>query len=211
MPLANAPRIEPVHKRIRAIHNGKIVIDTANAKYVWEHNWDPRYYFPINEVSTQVQSTPGAIEVDGYVTFDWDVMDGWYEEDEEVFVHPRNPYTRIDAMRSSRHVQVELDGQTVADSTSPTILFETGLPPRYYLPPLDVRLDLLTPSETTSACPYKGFANYFNLGEHQDAVWTYPTTLPEARNVIGLYCFYNERVDLIVDGERLERPATKFS
>jgi len=99
----------------------------------------------------------------------------------------------------------------VADSTSPVILFETRLPPRYYLPPLDVRHDLLVPSDTTSDCPYKGTASYYSIGDHQDIVWYYPTPLPESRPVQGLYCFYNEKVDLIIDGERLPRPATKFS
>lgn len=211
MPISKTPRIEPVNKRIRVMHNGEFVVDTTNAKYVWEHVYYPRYYFPIDELSTQCHNTTGAIELEGYVALDWAAMDKWYEEDEEVFVHARNPYTRIDAMRSSRHVQVELDGEIVADSTSPTILFETRLPPRYYLPQVDVRQDLLTPSDTTSECPYKGFANYYHIGEHTDAVWSYTTTLPESQKIIGLYCFYNERVDLIIDGERLERPRTKFS
>jgi uncharacterized protein (DUF427 family) len=151
----------------------------------------------------------------GLVRLDWNAMDAWFEEDEEVFVHPRNPYTRIDALPSSRHVEVIVDGVTVADSTHPTVLFETGLPPRYYLPKVDVRLDLLRESPTTSACPYKGFARYWSVDTGtsvaEDLVWSYPTPLPESEPVAGLVCFYNEKVDLRVDGQLQERPKTPFS
>jgi uncharacterized protein (DUF427 family) len=142
-------------------------------------------------------------------------MDAWFEEDEEVFVHPRSPYTRIDALASSRHVEVIVNGVTVADSTHPTLLFETGLPTRYYLPKVDVRLDLLRESSATSACPYKGFARYWSVdtgsGVAEDVGWSYPTPLRESEQVAGLVCFYNERVDLRVDGELQERPKTPFS
>jgi uncharacterized protein (DUF427 family) len=151
----------------------------------------------------------------GLIRLDWNAMDAWFEEDEEVFVHPRNPYTRIDALPSSRHVEVIVDGVTVADSTHPTVLFETGLPPRYYLPKVDVRLDLLRESTTASACPYKGFARYWSIDTGttvtEDLVWSYPTPLPESERVAGLVCFYNEKVDLCVDGQLQERPETPFS
>jgi uncharacterized protein (DUF427 family) len=151
----------------------------------------------------------------GLIRLDWNAMDAWFEEDEEVFVHPRNPYTRIDALASSRHVEVIVNGVTVADSTHPTVLFETGLPPRYYLPKVDVRLDLLRETSTTSACPYKGFARYWSVDAGtavaEDVVWSYPTPLPESEPVAGLLCFYNERVDLRVDGEHPDRPETRFS
>lgn len=205
------PRIERCNKRIRAICNGDTVIDTTNALYVWEHMYYPRFYFPIDDLATPCHNTSGTSDIKGYVALDWDAMDAWYEEDEQIYVHARSPYTRIDALRSSRHVQVEIDGQIVADSTSPVILFESGLPPRYYLPPLDVRQELLIPSDTQTSCPYKGTASYYSIGEHKDIVWYYPIPLPESRPVQGLYCFYNEKVDLVIDGERLARPATKFS
>jgi uncharacterized protein (DUF427 family) len=151
----------------------------------------------------------------GLIRLDWDAMDAWFEEDEEVFVHPRNPYTRIDALASSRHVEVIVNGVTVANSTHPTVLFETGLPPRYYLPKVDVRLDLLRESSTTSACPYKGVARYWSVdagtGVAEDVVWSYPAPLPESGPVAGLVCFYNEKVDLRVDGELQDRPKTPFS
>jgi len=139
----------------------------------------------------------------------------WLEEDEPVYGHPRDPYTRIDALRSSRHVRVELDGVLLAESTRPTILFETGLPARYYLPLSDVRMELLEPSDNRTLCPYKGWASYWHLvvdgKRYEDYVWTYRTPLPESQQIIGLACFYNEKVDLIVDGRRIDRPKTKFS
>jgi uncharacterized protein (DUF427 family) len=111
-------------------------------------------------------------------------------------------------------VRVELDGVTVADSPRPHILFETGLPPRYYLPLPDVRMDLLRPSDTSSHCPYKGTASYWSVDTghrvHQDVVWMYRTPLPESQKIAGLACFYNEKVDLYVDGELVRRPHTKF-
>jgi len=148
------------------------------------------------------------------VRFEWDAIDEWLEEDEPVYTHPRDPYTRVDILRSSRHVQISVDGVTVADSARPTILFETGLPPRYYLPLTDIRMDLLQPSETHTHCPYKGEASYWSLeldgSSRQDFVWTYRSPLAESQKVAGLACFYNEKVDLRIDGELQERPKTKF-
>lgn len=138
----------------------------------------------------------------------------WFEEDEQVFVHPRDPHARVDILGSSRHVRVEIDGVTVADSRSPRILFETGLPARYYLPLTDVRMDLFTPSDTHTSCPYKGTADYWNVRvgdtEHADIVWIYRTPLPESQKVAGLACFYNEKVDIYLDGVRQDRPHTPF-
>jgi len=149
------------------------------------------------------------------VRLQWDAMDEWLEEDEPVYVHPRDPYSRVDILASSRHVVVVVDGVTVADSHHPRILFETGLPPRYYLPLPDVRMDLLRPSPTTTACPYKGTASYWSLavGEagYDDAVWIYRTPLPESQKIAGMACFYNERVDLYLDGVLQERPRSPFS
>ena len=142
-------------------------------------------------------------------------MDEWLEEDEPVYTHPRDPYTRVDILASSRHVRVDVDGVTVADSRQPRILFETGLPPRYYLPLADVRLNLLRPSATQSHCPYKGTADYWSLDAgaavHEDFVWIYRSPLAESQKIAGLACFYNEKVDLYLDGMLQERPHTKFS
>jgi uncharacterized protein (DUF427 family) len=149
------------------------------------------------------------------VRLDWAAMDEWLEEDEPVYTHPRDPYTRVDILASSQHVRVEVDGVTVADSARPHILFETGLPPRYYLPLPDVRTELLVPSDTRSHCPYKGTAGYWSVdagqGVHPDLVWIYRTPLPESQKVAGLACFYNEKVDLYLDGELQDRPRTHFS
>jgi uncharacterized protein (DUF427 family) len=154
-------------------------------------------------------------ELRDLVRFDWDAMDAWFEEDEEVFTHPRNPYTRVDILPSSRHVRVEVDGVTVAESTSPRLLFETGLPVRYYLPKTHVRMDLLAPTDSASHCPYKGQAEWWSVrvGDkvHEDLAWSYRAPLPESQKIAGLVAFYNEKVDIYVDGVRQERPRTKFS
>ncbi|HEY7359197.1 MAG TPA: DUF427 domain-containing protein, partial [Streptosporangiaceae bacterium] len=132
-----------------------------------------------------------------------------------VYTHPRDPYKRVDILASTRHVRVELDGVTVAGSRQPRILFETGLPPRYYLPLTDLRVDLLRPSDAASHCPYKGTASYWSVdtgqAEHRDLAWMYRFPLPESQKIAGLACFYNERVDIYLDGERQERPRTHFS
>jgi uncharacterized protein (DUF427 family) len=149
------------------------------------------------------------------VRLDWNAMDAWFEEDEQVFTHARDPYTRVDILSSSRHVRVEVDGVTVAESTSPRPLFETGLPVRYYLPRTHVRLDLLTPTGSVTHCPYKGRAEWWSVktgaGVHEDLAWSYPAPLPESQKIAGLIAFYNEKTDIYVDGVRQERPVTKFS
>ena len=154
-------------------------------------------------------------ELRDLVTFTWDALDHWFEENEEVRVHARSPYSRVDVLPSSRHVRVVVDGTTVAESDHPTLLFETGLPTRYYLPQPDVRMDLLTPTAKVTSCPYKGNARYWSLTvddvTHDDFVWVYDFPLPESIRVAGLVCFYNEKVDLYVDGVLEERPKTPFS
>ena len=149
------------------------------------------------------------------VRFDWAAMDAWFEEDEEVIVHPRDPYTRVDTLASSRHVRVFIDGEVVADSTRPVLLFETGLPVRYYLPQTDLRTELFAPTEKHTSCPYKGIARYWSATvggvDHPDIVWSYPTPLPESIKVAGMVSFYNEKVDIEVDGVMQARPRSKFS
>jgi len=142
-------------------------------------------------------------------------IDEWYEEDEQVFVHPKDPYHRVDVLESSRHVKVEVNGEVVAETERPMILFETGLPPRYYIPPEVVREDVLAESEKTTQCPYKGVASYYSVeagdGRVEDLVWYYPEPLPEVGKIEGLLCFFNEKVDLEVDGEEQDRPRTQWS
>lgn len=155
------------------------------------------------------------VELRDAVRFDWDSMDAWFEEDEQVFTHPRDPYTRIEILPSSRHVRVDVGGVTVAESAKPTLLFETGLPVRYYLPRTQVRMDLLTPSASVTHCPYKGQAEYWSvrIGDtvHPDLAWSYRAPLPESQKIVGLVSFFDEKVDLYVDGVRQERPTTKFA
>jgi uncharacterized protein (DUF427 family) len=154
-------------------------------------------------------------ELRDLIRLEWEAMEAWFEEDEEVFTHPRDPYTRVDILPSSRHVRVEVEGVTVAESTSPRLLFETGLPARYYLPKTHVRMDLLTPTDTASHCPYKGQAEWWSVSAngsvHEDLAWSYRTPLPESQKIAGLVAFYNEKVDIFVDGVLQERPHTKFS
>jgi uncharacterized protein (DUF427 family) len=155
-------------------------------------------------------------ELRDLVRLDWHAMDAWFEEDEEVFTHPRDPSTRVDVLASSRHVRIEVAGATVAESSSPRLLFETGLPERFYLPRPHVRLDLLVPSDTVTHCPYKGRAEWWSVrtpdgAVHADLAWSYRAPLPESQKIAGLIAFYDEKVDVIVDGVRRERPRTKFS
>ncbi len=149
------------------------------------------------------------------VRLDWNAMGEWLEEDEPVYTHPRDPYKRVDILASSRHVRIEVDGVTVAESRQPRILFETGLPARHYMPLTDVRMDLLRPSATVTHCPYKGAASYWSvdagLGAREDLVWIYRAPLPESQKIAGLACFYDEKVDVYLDGELQDRPATPFS
>lgn len=151
-----------------------------------------------------------------YVAFYWHKMDQWFEEEEEVYVHPRDPYKRIDVLQTSLPIRVVIGGQIVAESHHPRLLLETGLPPRYYVPPTDVRLDLLAPSDTVTGCPYKGQARYQSAyvdgREIKDIVWRYPYAHLEVSAIQGWMCFFQERVDeLWVDGVLQEKPTTLWS
>ena len=156
-----------------------------------------------------------APPIAGYLAFYWRKMDRWFEEDEEVFVHPRDPYHRVDALESSRHVKVSVNGEVVAETERPVVLFETGLPPRYYIPPEDVRESVLVSSDHQTQCPYKGTASYHSIeagGETvENVVWHYPEPIAAAEKIRDTLSFFNEKVDLEVDGERQERPRTQWS
>jgi uncharacterized protein (DUF427 family) len=158
-------------------------------------------------------SLPGLA---GLARLDWDALDSWFEEDEEIFVHPRNPYARVDALRSTRSVRVELDGVVLAESGSPVMVFETGLPARYYLNRTEVDFTWLRPSDTRSACPYKGrTTGYWNVevnGQtYADLAWSYDFPTRQLLPIAGLISFYNEKVDIFLDGQPVERPVTHFS
>lgn len=165
-----------------------------------------------NAVWSYESPLPPAEPFAGFMAFYWDRVDHWFEEDEEVFGHARDPYHRIDVRPSSRVVQVVFAGHTVASSRRVLMLFETGLPTRYYIPPADVRMEFLYPSEKRTTCPYKGEAHYFSLavGDQQaeDAVWTYPEPLPENPRIRDYLCFYPEKVSRVeVEGEGQHIPA----
>lgn len=155
-------------------------------------------------------------EIKDHLAFYWHRMDHWYEEDEEVYVHARDPYSRVDVVASQRPVRVVLGGETVAESERALFLFETGLPARYYLPRQDVRMDLLTRTETSSQCPYKGTAVYWSARtggkDYEDVVWSYPEPIAEMPRIKDLLCFFNERVDdIYVDGAPVPKVKTKWS
>jgi uncharacterized protein (DUF427 family) len=173
------------------------------------------------------EDRPGAVRVfgdqaiegvAGTARFDWAALDAWYEEDEQVFVHPRNPYVRVDALRSHRNVRVSLEGVTLAESASMVLVFETGLPTRYYFDRTDVDFSHLVPSATQTACPYKGMTSAYwsvRTGEevrdgHQDLAWAYDFPTRQLLPIAGLVAFYNEKVDIDVDSVRLPRARTHF-
>ena len=158
----------------------------------------------------------GQGDLDGLVAFYWGKMDHWYEEDEEIFIHPRDPYKRIDTMPSSRRVQVKVGGEIVADSKRGHFLFETGLPTRYYLPADDVRMDLLEATDLRTGCPYKGTASYYSVhvsGQtFENIVWFYPEPIAECPKIKDLLCFFNEKVDaILVDGVEVPKVPSPWS
>lgn len=195
-------KVERGDKRIRAYKDGRPAADTTRPLLVWERPFYPTYWFPEDDVARpdlgELRTLDGHDEK--YVRFDWAAIDNWFEEDEEVYVHARNPYTRIDILASSRHVRVERDGVVLADSVHTRALFETGLVVRWYFPKVDVRMELLEPTDTITQCPYKGQAEYWSarIGDRlvPDLAWSYPSPLPESQKIAGLVAFYNERVDL---------------
>jgi uncharacterized protein (DUF427 family) len=163
-----------------------------------------------------VSARPERLALRDHVTFEWGKMDAWFEEDDEVYVHARDPYKRVDVLHSSRHVRVVVAGEVVAETRRPALLFETGLPTRYYLPKADVRMDRLVPTETETRCPYKGVASYYaarvGATEVADIAWCYRHPIPECSKIENLVAFYNERVDAIyVDGELQPKPRTRWS
>ncbi len=238
---AESGRVEPCPRRVRGLVGSRVVFDTTRALYVWEHSRYPHFHIPVEDVSEPlvvpgdhtgdstvrdlvvgVNRQPKAARLYGQQSgrlagtarFEWEALDSWFEEDEEVFVHPRNPYVRVDALRSHRVIRVERDGLILAETRSPVLVFETGLPTRYYIDRTDVRFEHLVLSATATACPYKGRTSAYwsvrgAVGRlHTDLAWSYDFTTPAVQAVAGMVAFYNERVDTIVDGTWLPRPAS---
>ncbi len=184
---------------------------------------DAHYYTVIvgdstaeNAAWTYPKPVSDSFNLSGYIAFEWDKMDVWYEEAEQVYIHPHDPHKRIDTLQSTRHVVINIGGVTVAESHNPVLLFETGLPTRYYLPKLNVRMDLLIPSNTATSCAYKGKAQYYSakIGDRiiPDVAWYYTYPTMEASKIAGMICFFNERVDaLYVAGVEQPKPKTPWS
>ena len=167
------------------------------------------------KAAVRVYDTDGDGPAAGCVRFEWDALE-WFEEDEQIIGHPRNPYVRVDALRSHRHVRVEIDRAVLAETRSPILLFETGLPTRYHIDRTDVGFDHLEPSNTESVCPCKGHhiavlvrANRERV--HPDIAWTYEYPTSQFAHLAGLIAFYNEKLDIFLDGEKLLRPPTHFA
>ncbi|GAB1317957.1 hypothetical protein MFIFM68171_08167 [Madurella fahalii] len=223
---------EPTNRRVRALVGGQWLFDTLQAEYVWEHPYFPTFYVPLTAIeagpgnvtketydhggrwSGTLSVGDRAIPMTGYdqgtlrglVHLPPSAMDAWFEEDERLLgSHPKDPYKRIDCLPSSREVRIEVDGVVVARSTDNVFLHETGLRTRYYLSPTSiVDWTMLSPSSTTSVCPYKGEASYYHVkvGEKEikDAIWYYKYPTTESARIQNRLCFYNEKVDVFIDG-----------
>ena len=206
--------VEPWPRRVRALASHEAIVDSERTVLVYESGRLPRYAFPVEDVSVEADPEP---EVDGYVHVPWDAADRWLEEDEEIIVHPHDPYHRIEVLRSSRVVRVLVNGELVAETSLPRILFETGLPPRYYLPRNDVRMESLEPGDIRTGCAYKGWATYWDAvtskGRVPAVAWSYPEPLREGELVQDLLAFDQERAEIAleVDGVVAETPPTPWS
>lgn len=163
---------------------------------------DGAWYYP--------DPLPGAPPIKDLIAFPFDRMGRWLEEGEEIGVHPRDPYHRIDVLATDRHIRISLGGQVLAETDRAVALFESNLPARWYIPAEDVVVEL-SPSDTVSRCPYKGTASYYSVEGGPDLVWYYTEPLAEVGRIAGLLCFYDERVDVELDGELQERPESPFS
>ena len=220
IPVREVLFVEPSQRWIRATRGGETVIDSRRAKVLHQHGVLARYFVPRDDVrwdllaGVEPLSPPaGAPSLDDHVTFAWNDLDAWFEEDEEVISHATDPYHRIDVRPTSRHVVVSSGGTVLADTRNAHALFESGLPTRWYLPREDMVADL-EPSELHTQCAYKGTASYFSVraGDEllENIAWTYPEPRHDATAVRDLVCFFDEAVDLELDGELQERPQTPW-
>ena len=209
---------EPYPRRVRALLDGRALLDTDKAWMVHGPGFGAELWFPRDEVDASGLASTALTEFEqaddplsralaGFVKLDFAIADRWFVEDEPVYAELRDPYHRVDVLSSHRHVTVELDGCILADTHRPKLLFETGLPVRHYIPWSDVRLDLLEISDTVSQCPYKGDGQHWNLVKDgtvivRDAAWSLPHPLPEGAPAAEHVCFYSDRVAVTVDGIR---------
>jgi uncharacterized protein (DUF427 family) len=202
--------VEVHPRRVRALRDGETVIDSDRVRLVYRTGSLPHFAFPAEDVRLASEAEPA---VAGYVTVAWKDVDTWLEEDEEIVVHPRDPYHRIDVLDTLRRVVVRVGGEEVADTTAARILFETSLPPRYYLPREDVRMEALTISDVRTGCAYKGFPVHFDHALARAIAWSYEDPLHDAEPVRDRICFYQERpeVELELDGAVGVRPDTPWA
>lgn len=234
-------RYEPTEKRLRVYLADELIADTGDARLVWEPRWVvPTYAVPAADFSARLEpsddagrvihSCPGASfdvvvggarraaaafapddpDLTGYLVLEFGAFE-WRAEEEAIVAHPHDPFRRIDILPSTRHVRIEWEGRVLAESTRPLLLFETLLPVRFYLPPSDIAVDL-RPTETVTHCAYKGRASYYSVPDGPlDVAWTYPDPLHDAEPVRDRVAFFDERVDVVVDGQRRDRPVTPWS
>jgi uncharacterized protein (DUF427 family) len=195
-------RIELSPRRVRGVLAGRTVFDTLAARYVWSDRPFPHYWVPMADVDPAhlPLARLGRGELDGLAGFPWNALDEWYEEDERIFVHPRDPYVRVDSLRSSRHVRVSAGGVLLAETRRPVLVFETGLPTRYYVERTDVDWSHLEPSGTRTGCPYKGWTSgYWSAGSaHRDIAWAYDFPTAPLLPIAGMIGFYDERLEVTV-------------
>lgn len=193
-------RYEPSERWVRAYRDGELVVDSRRPVVVWrEGRTVPFYAFPEEDVSIQGERFDDP-DLAGLVHVPFDAADRWLEEDEVILGHARDPFARIDVRHSSRHIRVEKDGQLLAETRRPLLLFETGLPTRYYIPLEDVTAPV-EPSDRHSTCPYKGVASYYTVGGHKDIAWYYPEPLQGVEPVKDLVAFWNERTEILDLGD----------
>lgn len=191
--------VEPFRRRVRGREAGRTVIDSERVLMVHRQGQPPTYAFPAEDVRNgKSEPEPAA---DGYVRVPWDAVDEWYEEEERMLGHPRNPYHRVDCIRTSRRLRVEVAGVALVDTNDTVGLYETANAPRLYVGREQVRMELLRPSATASYCPYKGFASYWTavVGDVvvEDVAWSYDDPLPECIPVAGHLSFYDARATVV--------------
>jgi uncharacterized protein (DUF427 family) len=189
--------IEPHPRRVQALRDGRVVIDTERALLVHRQGQPLSYAFPAEAVAG-LPSDPEP-EAPGFVHVAWDAVDTWLEEGRELVHYPPNPYHRIDCRPTTRRLRVTVSGTTLVDTDDTVIVFETALEPRLYVAPALVRTDLLRPSQTSSYCNYKGFATYWSAGGVDDVAWSYPDPPPESLPIAGFFSFDAARADVTAE------------
>lgn len=192
---------EPFHRRVRGCDGDRVLVDSERVVLVHRAGAPPTYAFPSSDVHDIAATDEPAL--DGYVAVAWDAVPQWFEEDEQVVGHPRNPYHRIDCVRSRRRLRVTASEVTLVDTDDVVFLDETALLPRLYVAREHVRMDLLVPSDTRTYCPYKGEASYWSLAADDvtvaDVAWSYDDPLPESSPIATMLCFDDRRVEVTAD------------